>query len=93
MTYLMCNKCDWIHFGVSLAYARAHVKQFNAFYNKLSKENQELFYGGHRISIKEYKRCFRCGNTYKDFREPKLDEDFGRKVNGHTVQPIIGEQL
>lgn len=36
-----CNKCNWVHFGVTREFAEEGVNSFNKMYNKLSKQDQE----------------------------------------------------
>lgn len=84
-----CNQCDWIHFAVTRAYAIKEVLDFNQFYDGLTKKEQKN-YGGRRSSIHTYERCFRCGNSYTNFRDgSEADED---RSFGHTIQPIIGNE-
>ena len=81
-----CNACGWVYFGVSREYAEDEVKRFNEYFNKLSKKDQEDFYGGHCSSIASYEGCW-CGNRYDNFRESKPDDC----PNGVTMNPIIYE--
>lgn len=83
--YRTCNKCGWVHFGVTRKYAEKEVKKFNEYFETLSKERQELFYGGVGASIANYESCFRCGNNHKDFRNSVITEI----PYGSTIQPII----
>jgi hypothetical protein len=84
-----CNKCDWVHFAVSRADAESEVARFNAYFDSLPKEKQELYYGGKNSSIEEYERCLACGNSYKDFRPAK----HGDCPSGCTLNPIISEDV
>lgn len=61
-----CPKCDWVHVGISEAYAMETVDSFNAYFATLSQKDRQKF-GGVNSSIDKYKRCFRCGSPSKDF--------------------------
>lgn len=83
--YRTCNKCGWVHFSVTRTYAEDQIKEFNDYFQTLSKEDQMLFYRGNLASISSYEECFRCGNNYKNFRDSVTSEI----PNGSTIQPII----
>ena len=85
MSHRTCNKCGWVHFGVSRSYAEEQIAEFNTYFATLSAEKQQRYYGGKGASMAEYEHCFRCRNTYADFREsvPKDCPD------GCTIQPIL----
>ena len=87
-----CNKCEWIHFGVSRTYALDQVAEFNAYYRKLTKEEQMDFYGGEPSHLAQYERCFLCGNSHRDFHDTTKAEETALG-QGHTIQPIINEEL
>lgn len=80
-----CNRCGWVHFGVTLEYAEAEVARFNAYYYSLSEDEQRSDYGGHPSSITHYERCMQCGNPYTDFREAKETDC----PKGVTLNPIL----
>ncbi len=80
-----CNKCGWVHFGVTSDFAEAEVKRFNEMYDELTAAEKERYYGSNPASMASYEKCSRCGNTYKDFRESKEDDC----PNGCTIGPII----
>lgn len=82
-----CNGCGWVAFGVSRDYAQHSVEQFNQYFDGLSKQDQQDFYGGHKSSIKQYEMCIRCGGSYKNFREFQK----GDCPQGVTLNPIIVE--
>lgn len=82
-----CNKCGWVHFGVTYEFAQNEVNSFNAMYDELTVAEQQRYYGGHGGSIKNYENCFFCGNSWKDFR----DAVEGDCPYGVTMQPIIVE--
>ena len=79
-----CNKCGWVHMGVSRAYAEAEVKSFNDYFNALSIRHQ-AYYNGHLSCISNYETCDCCGNHWKDFRQAKD----GDCPDGCTIGPII----
>lgn len=83
-----CNNCGWVHFAVTRQHAEEEVKRFNEFFDTLTEEKQQQFYGGKHSTIAQYEHCFLCGNTYKDFRDAK-EEDC---PIGVTLGPIIGEE-
>ena len=80
-----CNKCGWVHFGVSLEKAKAEVESFNNYFDTLTPEKQTKSYGGKKASIENYKKCDRCGNSYKNFRRSGTDDC----PSGCTVNPIL----
>lgn len=80
-----CNDCGWVAFEVTREYAEKQVADFNAFYDAAPKSTKRLY--GHRGSITEYERCFRCGGSYKNFREFKKRDC----PVGCTLSPIIYE--
>lgn len=84
---LICDGCGWVHFGVSLQYAMNEVKEFNYYYDKLSKEDQVNFYGGNKSHIKNYTYCFSCGSLFTRMR-PLKKTDKGCP-DGSTIQPIL----
>ena len=75
--------------GLTREYAQAEVDSFNVYYDTLTPEQQQEYYGGKRSSIKNYERCFHCGQTDGDFR-PSKDDDCPR---GCTIQPTIYEPV
>lgn len=85
MRTVTCNRCGWVHFQVSRAYAEDQVKRFNAFYDALTPEDQETFYGGRGATLDLYLACHSCSNPYTDFRESKP----GDHPRGATLGPII----
>ena len=80
-----CNRCGWVHFAMSRERAQSEVDQFNAYYEALSPEKREKYYGNKPASIATYERCFFCGQTDGDFR-PYQDGDC---PTGCTIQPVI----
>ena len=84
-----CNKCGWVHFAISRTHAEREVEEFNKFYDTLSPELQQEYYGGKGSTITQYEHCFFCGNTFKDFRISKP----GDCPVGCTIQPIISDLI
>lgn len=84
--YVICKFCGWIHFQVSREYAKSEVKSFNEMFDKLSKEQQELYYGGRKSSVRNYEYCHLCGTCYHNFRNVTKKDKF---PNGSTISPII----
>lgn len=86
MTKLVkCNKCSWVHFELSEKDVIENVRSFNDYFNSLTKQEQDYYYGGKPASEDRYKKCFRCGNTHKDFSDA-TEQD---APNGSTIQPIM----
>jgi ribosomal protein S14 len=84
--YAVCKECGWIHFVVSKKAATAEVRKFNEYYDSLSPDDQENYYGGKKASLAAYKRCFFCGTSHKNTRELRpLDH----LPTGSTVQSIM----
>lgn len=84
--YVKCVKCGWIHFVVSREKALNEVHEFNKYFNSLSKEQQEKFYGGQGSSLESYEKCMRCGNSHENFVfviDPK------EVPYGSTINPLI----
>ncbi len=80
-----CLRCGWVHFARSLAEVTAEINQFNAYYDNLTADKQCNFAG--RSCLANYQSCFRCGNSYADFRDA-TDEEV---PYGSTLQPILTE--
>ena len=81
-----CNKCNWTHFQVSAEY----VKEWNDDWKTLCETKDEEWLSYYGITdrkapdpLEEYGKCFRCGNTYKEFSDGSTCGD------GHTIQPIL----
>jgi hypothetical protein len=72
--------------GLTREQAEKSLNEFNAFYDKLTREEQLNWYKGHRPTIEEYERCFRC--NAKKFR-PAIPGDC---PDGCTIQPVIYEE-
>lgn len=82
-----CKKCGWVHFAVTRRFAQSEVKKFNEYFNSLSEENRQLYYGNRPSSMATYDKCSRCGGSYKDF-EPTASHKF-EIIRGCTIGPII----
>jgi hypothetical protein len=83
-----CNQCGWVAFGVTREHAEAEVKKFNAYFDTLSKDQQEEFYGGEGSSIQSYERCMLFNGPHTNFRESKPEDC----PYGCTLNPIIVEK-
>ncbi len=83
-----CNKCGWVHFGVTREFAELSVERFNAYFETLSPFEQQDYYSNRKASIESYLKCFNCGNSYTDFRNSKDDD----APYGVTIQPILDEE-
>lgn len=82
----ICCLCGWVYFSVSRNYAKEEVDRFNKYYYSLSQKEQNEYYGGRPSSISNYENCYRCRNSYKNFRDLEPDE---RLPIGITMNPII----
>lgn len=80
-----CNKCGWVHFGISIESAEEEVRRFNKMYEELTPGEKERYYGSRGASMEAYEKCCRCGNTYKDFHE----SEEGDCPRGCTIGPIL----
>ena len=83
-----CKTCGWVAFPVTREYAEDEVKRFNEYYDMLSAEEKEDYYGSKSSTIDNYERCFFCRGSYKNFRESEP----GDCPLGCTLQPIITEE-
>lgn len=83
----ICNKCGWVHFGMTYEQAQGEVDGFNRMYEELTEGEKQRYYGGHGATVASYEHCFRCGNSWQDFSEAKEDDC----PVGVTIQPIIVE--
>jgi len=78
---VICTKCNRTHMGVSRKYAVKEVESFNAYFDTLTKEKQDDYYGGKKSSLDNYK-CY-CGNT--SFKPGSTAPE------GCTIGPVIYE--
>ena len=81
--YIKCIKCGWVYFSISMEIALKEVHEFNAYFNSLSEEQQNKFYGGVGSSIENYENCYRCGNSHENFVNIKNENEvpFGSSIN------------
>jgi hypothetical protein len=90
--YVTCKKCGWIHTAYSREHAQREVDQFNAAYDEMPPEHQEM-YGNHRATIDHYVGCMACGS--EEFR-PTKPEDWPGYASGEqhaiTINPVIYEE-
>lgn len=91
--FLMCNKCNWIHFEVDNAHISAWKIMWDKFWPSLDEEGRSS-YGlpNGPPGPEAYYFCFRCGENYKNTRELSLEESNKANLNGHTIQPLLGSQ-
>jgi hypothetical protein len=84
---ITCNKCGWVHFGVTRAHAEAEVKKFNEYYETCDQETKDSFGGRPSRIDRDYDRCFVCGPgaTFRPFEE-------GDCPDGCTIQGAIYER-
>lgn len=82
---LTCNKCNWVHFGVSLEDALKQSAEFNRYWMTLSLEDRESYYGGSANDFTRYTKCMVCKNDFTDFRDAKD----GDVPEGSTINPIL----
>jgi hypothetical protein len=87
MKYVTCLNCGWVHMSVSRAFAEKSVKEFNEYYETLTKRKKIDYYDGKKSNIKDYERCG-CGNSYKEFRDSKK----GDCPDGCTIGPILDRE-
>jgi len=83
-----CKACGWVHFAVSEKQAKQEILAFNEYYNELSKEKQDEYYGGKSSSLDHYLYCNSCGEHWTGFRESIA----GDCPPGCTIGPIVYEE-
>lgn len=79
-----CVYCGWHHFAVSMEYAQQEIKRFNSYFDSLTHEEQQYYYGGKPSSLNSYTHCNYCGR--KASMKPAT-----KTLNGPTIGPIIWE--
>lgn len=79
-----CEKCSWISYAVSKAYAEKEVEEFLAFYDSMPKDQAENLYGKRRGH--NYK-CLRCNGD--KFRPTTTAES--NAIYGSTISPVVWE--
>jgi rubredoxin len=87
--YVSCNKCGWVHLGVSREEAIEQVNAFNFYFDSLKEEERIQYYGNTPASIEEYSACSRCGNDWKDFRRTLPEE----VPDGSTIGAILFDAI
>ena len=91
-----CNNCGWVHFAVTKAYAKGQTKQFCDFWDTQEKHVREHYWNEQyqgpmpakyprEKHYAGYLTCNRCGESYKNFRESKLEDS----PIGCTIGPIL----
>lgn len=81
-----CNRCNWVSFAVTKAYAEQQVEEFNKYYDSLPVEEQEMYYGGRKSGLHNY-TCQLCGGL--DFRKSEP----GDCPDGCTIGSVICDEL
>lgn len=86
-----CDKCGWVHFGVSEPY----IQQWEVDWKKNMEELDEnslshfgLKKGDPAPSRATYLSCFSCGNTDIDSFKDTQDGP-----NGSTIQPVLDRRM
>lgn len=90
--YVTCKKCGWIHKAYSREHAQREVDQFNAAYDKMPPEHQEM-YGNHHATVDHYIGCMACGS--EEFRPTKMEDWPGYASDERhaiTINPVIYEE-
>lgn len=82
-----CIKCGWVHMPVTREFAEASVADFNSYFDTLTKDKQDDYYGGRKSSLNSYLHCLNCGGPHTNFRPTKE----GDCPMGCTIGPIIQE--
>lgn len=84
MIQVTCNVCNRVSMGVTWEYAINEVAVFNKYFDTISDEKRDEYYGNHRSHLSKYEKCA-CGNSYKNFR----DSIPGDCPYGCTISPVI----
>ena len=89
-----------MHMAISREHAKKQTKDFADFWNNAPIPTKLCYfrYGAKASELPEkydevehfgqYLNCFRCGESYKNFRESKSSDC----PNGVTIQPILDYQ-
>lgn len=80
-----CRHCGWQHFAVSRKYAEDEVASFNKYFDSLSEEDKEFYYGGKKSYVRNYEHCNSCGKP-ADMVQPT------KELFGSTIGPIIWKE-
>ena len=86
-----CHQCGSVHNGISEKDAAAAVAAFNIYLATLTSEEQKEWYGGAKISIDSYMRCFYCGAPSNEFI-PARKGDGPAATNQLIITPICGKK-
>jgi hypothetical protein len=85
-----CDNCGWVHVAYTREAAEEAVKSFNDYFDTLSEEKQNDYYGGEGASLeKSYLYCFSCRDKESKFHKSKP----GDCPDGCTIQPVICEEV
>lgn len=87
MKLVTCKNCGWVSIELKKSVVIGSVARFNEYFKSLSRGEQLLYYRGKKSYIKDYKVCFRCGGSYKKFRD--YDSKTDANIDGHTINPIL----
>lgn len=82
MKTVICIKCNWTSFAVTLKFAQDEILQFNTYFDSLTPKEQTDYYRGKKSSIDNY-TCQRCNGT-----EFKIGNT---APFGSTINPVIYE--
>lgn len=90
--HVTCKECGWIHVAYTREHAEREVANFNAAFDKMPPEHQEM-YGSRRAASAHYEGCLTCGSTEM---RPTIAEDwpgYGSDVPcAITLNPVIYEE-
>ena len=81
-----CNKCGWVHFGVTRKFAEGEVDRAEKYLDSLDFHDRSLY--GRTPRIRDYEHCFNCDGPYTDFSDARE----GDCPAGCTTQAIIVEE-
>ena len=84
MRNVKCKACGWIHFAVSARFIASANADWAKYVATLTKTQLKDYYGGNSAPY-DYTKCFRCGGSYKNFRNLWKRDKF---PNGSTIQPV-----
>lgn len=84
-----CERCGWVHWPISRAYAEQSVALANQRNDAISRCGDDDFRPVYfqREDISRYERCFRCGAPHTEMKKSKPEDC----PVGCTLQPIIWE--
>lgn len=52
--------CGCVHYGISEQDAVSYVTHMESYLTSLEEQDAKLFYGGRKISVEIFKKCFFC---------------------------------